>query len=237
MGVAPMTAARARHADDREPLRLIPRATLRSQIADSLRHAIIRGDVPAGSPVTEIELARRFGVSRGPLREAMSQLVQEGLLVTVPYSGTRVVSLSIDDIDEIYSMRTALETLAFQQAWNRRDAAFRREIEARHDSLLRTFDHEDRLESTEAELRLHSLVYEACGHRLLLETWSRIAGRLQLYLAMHQRAHGRSAPLLDAHVRYVRLAQGDDLELMLDEVRSHMRRGVEPLKSFVVSST
>lgn len=211
----------------------VRRATFRMQVAEHLRHSIIRGDLPPGSQVTEADLAQRYGVSRGPLREAMSQLIGEGLIVSVPYTGTRVMSLSRTDVREIFSLRTALETLAFEQAWERRDPAFFDEMEARHRALLASLRTSDHYESSLAEVRLHSLVYEASGHKLLLETWQRIATRLQLYLAVHQRAHGRTGPKRDAHERYVKLAQGKRLELMIAEVEHHMRRGVEQLEQYL----
>ena len=55
--------------------------------------------------------------------------------MTVPYTGTHVASLSVDDVREIYSLRTALEIFAFEQVWERRDAAFRAELHRRNDAL------------------------------------------------------------------------------------------------------
>ena len=215
----------------------VTRAPFRVQVADQLRQAIIQGELAPGSQVTEAELAGRFGISRGPLREAMSRLASEGLLTTVPYTGTRVVTLSIDDVREIYSLRTVLETLAFQHLWPLRGAEFSAEIERRHLALLQTVARADSFASTVAELRLHSLVYELCGHKLLLETWSRIAGRLQVYLAVHQRAHGRKAPLRDAHERYVKLAQGPSLDAMITEIELHMQHGIARLELFIAEGS
>jgi DNA-binding GntR family transcriptional regulator len=216
-----------------EPIAQIRRATFRDQIAERLRHAIIDGRIPPGGAVTEQQLAAEFGVSRGPLREAMSQLAEEGLLITVPYTGTRVVSLSGDDISEIYSLRTALETLAFRQIWQHRTPQFAQTLKARHRALLLALPEGDGFASSLVEVQFHSTVYEFCGHALLLETWRRISARLHLYLAVHQKAHGRSGPLGDAHQRYVELALGDDLDLMLAEIEHHMRRGVMQLQAYV----
>ncbi len=212
----------------------VERATFRVQIADQLRQAIISGTLAPCSVVTEMELANRFGVSRGPLREAMSQLAEEGLLISVPYTGTRVANVTLADVREIYSLRISLESLAFRHLWTCRDDAFRLEMANRHRALQQSLSATDRFVSTAAEVHLHSLVYEACGHKLLLETWRRIAGRLQLYLAVHQKAHGRTGPLADAHDRYVGLAVGDDLEAMLAEIEHHMKRGIARLEMFVV---
>lgn len=211
----------------------VQRATFREQIADRLRHAIIDGAIAPGSAVTEQQLATRFGVSRGPLREAMSQLVEEGLLISVPYTGTRVISLAREDVREIYSLRISLETLAFREIWERRSPAFAEALKARHRALLAALPEGDGFASALAEVKLHSTVYEFCGHRLLLETWRRIATRLHLYLAVHQKAHGRAGPLSDAHSRYVTLALGDRLDLMLAEVADHMQRGILQMQAYV----
>ncbi|QDY98937.1 GntR family transcriptional regulator [Nitratireductor mangrovi] len=211
----------------------VRRETFSSQIAAKLRRAIIGGEIEAGSQITETELAARFGVSRGPLREAMAMLASEGLIVTASYRGTRVLKLSTKDVREIYSLRTALETLAFREIWDRRDKAFADELAARHKTLMSTLGLNDHVASSEAEVRFHALVYEACGHDLLLESWQRIASRMQLYLAVHQRAHGRTAPVRDAHESYLRLALGDSLELMLEEVDAHMRRGLQSLEKYL----
>lgn len=218
---------------DSEGLLPIRRETFGEQIVSNLRRAIISGEIEGGTQITETQLATRFGVSRGPLREAMAQLSTEGLIHTVPFTGTRVIKLTVTDIREIYSMRTVLETLAFQEIWNKRDHAFADELEARHSLLLETLKIGDHVASSEAEVRLHSLVYQSCGHKLLLESWTHVAGRLQLYLALHQRAHGRTGPIRDAHESYVRLALGDDFDLMCQEIKSHMRRGIDQLESYV----
>jgi DNA-binding GntR family transcriptional regulator len=220
-----------------EPIAQLRRATFRDQIAERLRHAIIDGRIPPGEQVTELQLAAEFGVSRGPLREAMGQLAEEGLLITVPYTGTRVVGLSAGDISEIYSLRTALETLAFQQVWERRTPAFARALKSRHAALLAALPAGDGYASSLAEVQFHSTVYEYCGHALLLETWRRISARLHLYLAVHQKAHGRSGPLGDAHQRYVELALGEDLPSMIAEIEHHMRRGVLQLQAYLGGRT
>src|SRR6185503_19031557 len=104
----------------------VPRSTLRAHIVERLRAAILTGEIPPGAPLVETALSERFDVSRGPLREALRQLIEEGLVVTVPYTGTHVAGLSVDDVHEIYSLRTALEIFAIEQVWERRGARFRR---------------------------------------------------------------------------------------------------------------
>ena len=181
----------------------VPKATLRAHIAERLRAAILAGDIAPGAPLTETALSTRFDVSRGPLREAMRQLIEEGLLVTVPYTGTHVAALSVEDVREIYSLRTALEIFAFEQVWEHRDDRFRRELHRRNEALLASIDAGDDRTSISTELALHGLVFEASGHKLLQRAWHGLRGRLQLYWAAHHRAHGRRGPRRDSHDSYI----------------------------------
>jgi DNA-binding GntR family transcriptional regulator len=213
----------------------IPKSTLRARVAERLRSAILAGDIAPGAPLVETALSLRFDVSRGPLREALRQLIEEGLVVTVPYTGTHVAPLSVDDIHEIYSLRTALETFAFEQVWERRDERFRGELQRRNDALIATIDDGDDRASILAELDFHGLVYEASDHRLLMRSWRGLRGRLQLYWAAHHRAHGRRGPRRDSHDSYIAAALGDDLAAMRAEVADHMRRGMETTERFLRS--
>ena len=211
----------------------MPKSTLRAQIAERLRAAILAGDIPPGAPLVETALSERFDVSRGPLREALRQLIEEGLVVTVPYTGTHVAALSVDDVHEIYSLRTALEIFAIEQLWERRDERFRRELVRRNDALIATIDAGDDRASIETELAFHGLVYEASGHRLLQRAWHGLRGRLQLYWAAHHRAHGRRGPRRDSHDSYIAAALGDDLAAMRAEIADHMRRGAATTEQFL----
>lgn len=211
----------------------LPKSTFREHIAEQLRSAILAGQIPPGAPIVETALAGQFQVSRGPLREALRQLVEEGLLVTVPYTGTHVISLSVEDVREIHSLRVTLECFAFEQAWDRRDAAFRSELQRRHATLIATIDEGDDRAAILAELDLHGLVYEASGHRLLQRTWSSLRGRLQLYWAAHHRAHSIRGPKRDGHESYVAAALGDDLDAMRAEITTHMKRGGEQTEKFL----
>ena len=211
----------------------VPKSTLRAQIAERLRAAILAGDIPPGAPLVETALSERFDVSRGPLREALRQLIEEGLVVTVPYTGTHVASLSVEDVREIYSLRTALEIFAFEQIWERRDDRFRAELVRRNDALIATIDAGDDRASILTELAFHGFVYEACGHRLLERAWHGLRGRLQLYWAAHHRAHGRRGPKRDSHDGYIAAALGDDLAAMRAELADHMRRGAAITENFL----
>jgi DNA-binding GntR family transcriptional regulator len=93
----------------------IPRATFASIVGERIRSNIIEGVLPPGSQLNEVELAESFGVSRGPVREALQRLIQEGLLRSEPHRGVFVPIMSAADIEDIYLAREALETAAVRR--------------------------------------------------------------------------------------------------------------------------
>jgi DNA-binding GntR family transcriptional regulator len=83
-------------------------------LRDRLRGAILRGELPAGVPLSQVALAKQLGVSRTPLREALRMLQYEGLIEGEPNHRVRITTLSVPDLDELYAMRISLETLAIR---------------------------------------------------------------------------------------------------------------------------
>ena len=98
---------------------MIPPATQSDRLFDSIENALVTGEFPLGARLGEEALARRFGASRGPLREALRRLEGRGLVVRLPHAGVRVVSLDEADLDELYDIRLALEGTACRLAAER----------------------------------------------------------------------------------------------------------------------
>ncbi len=104
-------------ADETVPvLCLDEHQSLRERIVRRLRDAVVAGELPANSRLPEPELAKRLGVSRTPLREAIRQLAAEGLLVTRPRVGTFVSEIRARDVEDTFAIRAVLEGLAARQA-------------------------------------------------------------------------------------------------------------------------
>ncbi|MCA0424602.1 MAG: ABC transporter permease subunit [Proteobacteria bacterium] len=159
----------------------------------------------------------------------MTTLASVVAYVELLTQGKLIASLNFNPL-ETY---TVIGALFFVMLYPMVLESFRDELRRRQQSLLETLPHADGYISSLREVQFHSTVYEACGHHLLHDIWRRLAGRLQLYLALHQSAHERTGPLRDAHDDYVRLALGDDLDAMIMEIESHMRRGVGRLEGFL----
>lgn len=218
-------------------LRPVSDSTLRGQTVDQLKRLIVSGELEAGSRLTESDLANALGISRGPLREAVRELVDIGLLVSQPYKGLFVRSVTKKDLEEVYSLRTTLEQFAFRQCWHKRTNEALADLQHRNEALTNVVDDgADPYGAIERELELHSWCYELSDHALLQKSWQRLLPNLQFYFAMHQKAHGRSGPRRQAHDTYIKLACGHDLDAMIAHLEQHMRQGLEKTMSFIETS-
>lgn len=111
--------------------------TISESVFRAIQSAIVKGEIAPGSKISEPELARIYGISRGPLREAIHRLEGQRLLVRIPHVGARVVSLSHEELIELYEIRESLEGMACRLAAERMQQA---EI----DDLRRVLDTHER---------------------------------------------------------------------------------------------
>lgn len=109
---------------------------LRQWVADRLRTEVLEGRRRPGDWLRQESVARDEGVSQTPVREALRQLVAEGLLEHVPYRGIRVVTLSIEDAEDLYASRAVLEPMAARHAARTITAEELRELSSLHDRML-----------------------------------------------------------------------------------------------------
>jgi len=145
--------------------------TMHNEIVDLIRDAALRGDVELGQHLPEQELAEQMRVSRIPIREAMRQLEQEGLVVRIPNRGCFVADFTEQDVAEIFSLRATLEIMAIELATPNlvpSDIASLQEIiEAqRAASAVHNFN-----ELTQRDLKFHEYICVKANHSRLLRTW------------------------------------------------------------------
>ena len=180
-----------------------------------------------GEKLVETVLADQLKVSRAPLREAIRELADQGILVNRPYRDLRVRPVSAQDLEELYSLRTALEQFAFRLAWARRSAEALRNLEERHNALIESQKaNNDPAATNERELVFHSWVYEVTGHTLLLSHWRRLVPLVQIYMSLHYRTHGAHGEFRHMTTEYLRLARGDSLDAMCEHIHAHMKQGL-----------
>lgn len=109
--------------------------TLREKILETIREAILKGNLKPGEKVAEPELAERFGISRTPIREAFRQLESEGYLTVIPRKGAVVAALSERDVEEFYAIKSILEGYAAELASTRLTEKELEKLEAINEKL------------------------------------------------------------------------------------------------------
>jgi DNA-binding GntR family transcriptional regulator len=155
--------------------------TLRGQAYDILKRQLLSGELGPGERVNEVVMAARLGISRGPLREAIRNLEQEGLLLASPQRGTFVRRLNQVEAAELQEVRLALESAAacrLARRWTPEAKALLEERLAR----LRGMHHDNSTlaERMSADLAFHEAICECSGNETLLETWRSLIGRITI---------------------------------------------------------
>jgi GntR family transcriptional regulator of gluconate operon len=151
---------------------VIQRQALGSQVAAALREAIAAGEIMRGERLIEVDLAERFGVSRGPIRDAIRILQLEGL-VESQSPGMVVTGIDEDSINEVYSLRGAIEGLAVRLTVARLDQG-RYDGIARHvEAMERAAVANDPASFAKADVAFHNEICLASGHKRLADVWQR----------------------------------------------------------------
>ncbi|MGI9435310.1 MAG: GntR family transcriptional regulator, partial [Geminicoccaceae bacterium] len=208
-------------------LRPVKDNTLRAQIAEQLNTMVTSGRYAPGGRLTESALAAELGVSRAPLREAIRDLVDRGILISQPYRGLFVRPVSVTDLRELYSMRIALEQFAFKLAWDKRTTQALAGLEWRYRALIAVQTGDDQAATITHETHFHSWVYELSGHALLISHWERLIPLVQIYMSLHKKRHGSHGQFRHMTKRYLQTASGCGLNDMLDHIEDHMRQGLD----------
>jgi len=157
--------------------------TLAEQIAGSIRQAIAQGQIPPGARLLEAPLAREMGTSRAPVREALSQLEREGLVIKEPNRGARVVELTEETVREVASLRGLLEGFAASLAAERLTASQFAALDTILADMDRAAHRGEYARLVELDYQFHAFICRASGHQTLYETWSAISGKVRLYLS------------------------------------------------------
>jgi DNA-binding GntR family transcriptional regulator len=158
------------------------RRVLADEVADAIREAIFAGRIDLGQRLVEEELATNMNVSRGPVREALVRLSQEGLVHIERHRGVTVARLGLDAVDEVYSLRTALERLAAE--WLCRNAT--EDDFKRMAGVLREFNNLPQPVTRSAvaglDIAFHDAVFRAAHHERLYQAWLALRSQMFLYL-------------------------------------------------------
>jgi DNA-binding GntR family transcriptional regulator len=166
--------------NDLSPVQL---TTLSHEVANRLRNAIRTGEFPLGTRLVERDLAERLGVSRIPVREAIQQLVEEGLVQKTPHRGTFVHSPTRNEIEEISSLRVLLECFVVERVLANWQPSHETRLRKIVETMRRAAIDNDMQRLFEQDYLFHSALWEIADHSLLLEVVSGLRARINRFLA------------------------------------------------------
>lgn len=189
----------------------IKNLSIREQSLDTLREAILSGELKPGQALTETDLARQLGVSRAPIREALRILNSEGLVETIPYHGTTVSRLTRTDIEEIYSLRILLETYAMEQVIHKREAADRQRLRDIVEHMVSAGDAGDLIAVNALDRDFHDALIEMSGHRLLHAMWLMVSMKVRQIMALVNRRNTDLTQIARMHLPLLEAMDAGDL--------------------------
>ena len=159
------------------------RRTLSDEVVDRLRGAILSGQFAPDESLREKQLAESMGVSRGPIREALTRLEHEGLVINRPNGRSFVARLSREDLDEVYTLRRVLECLAVVYACQKATPADLAEMQAILDDMRTRIERGiSEQEAAELDLRFHDVLYRSSGNQRLLTFWTTLRPQIYVFL-------------------------------------------------------
>ncbi len=202
----------------------VPAASRRERVAEILREAITTGDLEPGQKLTELELAAQLGTSRAPIREALRQLEQEGLVVSYPYRGTEVLGVSQEEIENVLvPIRIALERFAFDKAMSVVTDDDIAALTAIIDSMDEAASTGDLARLADDDIRFHEAIVVLSGQQHCLQIWRTIQPRVRAYFRRDANYYGDSHAVAEQHRDLIRALQSGDGEHGAQAITEHIR--------------
>jgi DNA-binding GntR family transcriptional regulator len=199
-------------------------------IANALRNSILQGRYKGNQPLRQDRIAEELGVSKIPLREALVKLKAEGLVSFMPNRGAVVTELSAKEVDEIFTMRIALETKALERAIpNLRPADF-----IRAKSVLEILQkEEDRTQWSELNWEFHATLYQASQMPLLLSTIQTLHNNVTRYLIIYLDRLSAQDNSQKEHLAIFNACQKQDIDVAIKHLSTHLRKASKRLMAFL----
>lgn len=194
-------------------------------IADQLRERIIDGAFVLGEQINEAQVAAQLRVSRGPVREALNRLVQEGLLVSRPNRGVFVCELTVRDIAEVYEAREVLECAAAETI-TKMDAESRSSIADRLSAFTKRMqpavDARDFATLSRIDIEFHTSIVEAAGNMRLLRAYATLAAEALMCMSHFEYVPPKLDRVLPGHQEIAELLRDGDMEAVHLALHRHL---------------
>ena len=214
----------------------ITKKNTRTQILLSeIEKLIVNGSMVPGQRLDEMVLAKKYGVSRTPVREAIRALTAIGLVQNTGKQGSQVAKLSISMLIEMFELMAVLEGMCAQLAARRATKNQLFEMQKTHELLEKTFEKGTHKEFYNVNLQFHDLLYNASHTQYLAEETLRLRRRLSPYRMRVTFQPGRMNSTLEEHNKILIAIKKGESELAKNEAISHLRLIGNDLEDFIAS--
>lgn len=172
---------------------------LRDVVFNTLRRAILKGELKPGERLMEIALAERLGVSRTPIREAMRKLELEGLVVMIPRRGAQVANITEKDLNDVLEVRIALEKMAIEKACQLITEKELEELEKAAKAFEKAIDEENVVKLAETDEIFHDIIYNAAGNARLNQVLNNLREQIYRYRVEYLKDEATRNDLIQEH--------------------------------------
>jgi len=195
---------------------------LRDVVFNTLRQAILRGELKPGERLMEIQLANKLGVSRTPIREAIRKLELEGLVLMIPRRGAEVAEITEKSLRDVLEVRGALEELAVKLACQKITDEQIQELRAAEKEFEMALSSGDVTVYAEADVKFHDVIYHATDNQRLIQLLFNLREQMYRYRVEYLKREESHGTLLIEHKKIIEAIASRDMEASVDAVCQHI---------------
>ena len=185
---------------DKLEIRMDEYLPLRDVVFNTLRQAILKGELKPGERLMEIQLANKLGVSRTPVREAIRKLELEGLVLMIPRKGAEVAEITRQDMEDVLEVRTALEELAVKDACDHiTDAQLSELKKASNEFKKALLEGKDLVTCADADMHIHDVILSATNNRRLIQMLNNLSEQMYRYRMEYLKDERTHKTLIEEH--------------------------------------
>lgn len=210
-------------------LQRVKREPAATMIAHQLTEAIMDGTLAPGSQLGEAELAGELGVSRGPLREAMQRLVQQGIAHSEPHRGVFVTTLTEEDVRDIYLARTAIESAACRLILRQHPQRTADRLARAQRAMAAAARRGDSAALSAADTELHQVLVDESGSVRLKRMAQTLFVETRMCITALQDKYPAPDMMVDEHAAIIEALREGDEERLLFLLDEHMQDAVRRL--------
>lgn len=202
---------------------------LREVIFNTLREAIIVGELKPGERLMEVQLADKMGVSRTPVREAIRKLELEGLVDMLPRKGAHVADLSVKDIMDVLEVRSTLDGLASMLSAERITDEELKELEHAHAQFIHYVEKNNLQGSIKKDVEFHDVIYRSSRNDKLIQIANNLREQIQRFRVIYIKDYSSTRELIREHADILESIIKKDPDLARECAQKHISNQEETI--------